>query len=113
MICSLVLNYRGAEASGGLHRVPPELQRLLTEAEQRHDEATLDRVAANVGVGVRSLQCRQRTADLAKRRAVVAWILHDQLHWPQRRVARGLARSVRQIRKMLRKTRVSSALMRN
>ena len=90
-----------------------ELQRLLSEAEQRHDEAALDRVAASVGVGVRSLQCRQRTADLARRRAVVAWILHDQLHWQQRRIARALGRGVRQIRKMLRKMRVSSPLMRN
>ena len=90
-----------------------DLRTLVTQAEQRHDEETLDCVAASVGVGVRSLQCRQRTADLAKRRAVVAWILHDELHWPQRRVASALARSVRQIRKMLRKMRVSSDLTRN
>ena len=90
-----------------------DLRTLVTQAEQRHDEETLDCVAASVGVGVRSLQCRQRTADLARRRAVVAWILHDQLHWQQRRVARALGRGVRQIRKMLQKIRVSSPLMRN
>ena len=85
----------------------------MADFERQEDEEVLAAAAASVGVGVRSLQCRQRTADLAKRRAVVAWILHDELHWPQRRVASALARSVRQIRKMLRKMRVSSALMRN
>ena len=89
------------------------LRTLLIEAEQRHDEETLDRVAASVGVGVRSLQCRQRTADLADRRVVVAWILRNRLHWQQRRIARALGRGVRQIRKMLRKTRISSPWMRN
>ncbi len=91
--------------------IPPGLQRLVADSELREDEEVLSKVAASIGVGVRSLQSRQRTADLAKRRAVVAWVLHNQLDWPQRRVARALGRGIRQIKKMLRKVRVSSPFM--
>lgn len=90
--------------------IPPELLRLVEEAEARYLDRTLDRVAASVGVGVRALQSRERTADLALRRAVVAWVLHDRLGWPQARVACALQRTTRQIKKMLRKQRVSSPL---
>jgi len=90
--------------------IPPDLQRLVAEAEARYLDRTLDTVAASVGVGVRALQSRERTADLALRRAVVAWVLHDRLRWPQARVARALQRTTRQIKKMLRKQRVSSPL---
>lgn len=93
--------------------IPPDLQRLVDEAEARYLDRTLDGVAASVGVGVRALQSRERTADLALRRAVVAWVLHDRLHWPQARVARALQRTTRQVQKMLRNHRVSSCLRTN
>ena len=88
--------------------IPPDLQRLVDEAERRYHEQALGQVCAAVGVGVRAVQSRERTADLARRRAVVAWVLHDRLDWPQARVATALQRTVRQIKKMLRKERVSS-----
>lgn len=90
--------------------IPDDLQRLVTAAERRHEEQILDTVAQSVGVGVRALQSRERTADLAKRRAVVAWVLHDRMNWPQKRVASALGRTIRQIKKMVRKERVSSPL---
>ena len=52
--------------------IPPDLQRLVAEAEARYLDRTLDTVAASVGVGVRALQSRERTADLALRLRV-AW----------------------------------------
>lgn len=93
--------------------IPPDLQRIVAEAEQRHEAQTLDQLAAAVGAGVRDLQSRQRTADLARRRAIVAWALHIRYGWTQRRVARALHRTVRQIKKMVRKERVSSPLRAN
>lgn len=88
--------------------ISPDLQRIVAEAEQRHEAQTLDQLATAVGAGVRDLQGRQRTADLAKRRAVIALVLHDRLGWTQWRIARALCRTTRQIKKMVRKERVSS-----
>jgi len=91
----------------------PDLEQLVAETKAREDERTLDHVAGRAGVGVRALQSRERTAELARRRAVVAWVLHERLGWPQARVARALQRTIRQIKKMIRKERVSSPFVGN
>lgn len=82
--------------------ISPDLQRIVAEAEQRHEAHILDQLATAVGAGVRDLQGRQRTADLAKRRAVIALVLHARLGWTQRRIARALCRTTRQIKRMVR-----------
>lgn len=84
------------------------LQAIVREAEEREAGRVLEQVCKLVGVGVRTLQSRERTADTARRRAVVVWILCDRLNWPQRKAARACGRTVRQIKKLLRKERVSS-----
>lgn len=88
-----------------------DLRTLVAHAEQQHDERTLAEIAAQAGVGVRALQSRERTADLARRRSVVAWALADHLGWTQTRIARALSRTPRQIKRMLRKERVVSPFM--
>ena len=77
------------------------LRELVAQAERADDEITVAEVAALVGVGVRALQSRERTADLARRRAVVAWVLHERLGWTQTRTARVLGRTVRAVRMMV------------
>ena len=79
----------------------PDLRSLVAQAERRDDEETLAEVAALVGVGVRALVSRERTADLARRRATVAWILHVRLHWTQARTAGALGRTARAVRMMV------------
>lgn len=80
-----------------------DLRALVTNAERRDDEATVAEAAALVGVGVRALLSRERTAELAMRRATVAWILHSRLGWTQARTAAALDRTVRAVKKMIRK----------
>lgn len=82
-----------------------ELRRLAAQAETMEDEATLAAVCELAGLGVRTAQSRERTADTAKRRAVVAWMLCDRLRWPQAKAARRLGRTVRQVQAMLRRQR--------
>lgn len=79
----------------------PDLRSLVAQAERRDDEETLTEVAALVGVGVRALLSRERTADLARRRATVAWILHVRLHWTQARTAAVLGRTLRAVQMMV------------
>jgi hypothetical protein len=78
-----------------------DLRVLVAQAEHADDETTVAEVAALVGVGVRALQSRERTADLARRRAVVAWVLHQRLGWTQARTARVLGRTVRAVQMMV------------
>lgn len=85
-----------------------QLERAAAQAEARHHDAVLAQACQLAGIGVRSAQSRERTAETARRRAVVAWILCDQLGWTQRRTARALGRTVRAVKKLLRKQRVSS-----
>ena len=82
-----------------------ELQRLAAAAERAETEATLAGVCEMVGVGAATVQSRERTRDTAKRRAVVAWVLQDRLHWPQAKVAATLCRTRRQVRRLLRQER--------
>ena len=77
------------------------LRELVAQAERADDESTVAEVAALVGVGVRALQSRERTADLARRRAVVAWVLYQRLGWTQARTARVLGRTPRAVRMMV------------
>lgn len=85
-----------------------QLERVVAIAEARHQEAVLQEACALAGIGVRTLQSSDRTEDAARRRAVVAWILCDRAGWSQRQTARALGRTVRAVKKLLRKTRVSS-----
>lgn len=84
------------------------MQALVREAEEREAAEVLGEVCRLVGIGVRTVQSRERTAETARKRAVVVWILCDRLRWPQGKAARATGRTVRQIRKCLRKERVSS-----
>lgn len=81
---------------------------VVRQAEARHEEAVLNEVCRAVGIGLRSLQSRERTEELARRRAVVAWVLHERANWSQEKTAAALKRTVRQITRMLRKRRVMS-----
>lgn len=87
-----------------------KLQAIVRQAEERHALETLEAVCKMVGVGVRTLQSRERTADTARRRAVVVWILCDRLRWPALKAARATGRTRRAINKILRKERVSSQI---
>lgn len=78
-----------------------DYRRMAAEAERSEGDQTLESVCALVGVGARAVQSRERSADLSKRRAVVAWILHDRLKWPQARVAAALKRTPRQVRSLV------------
>jgi hypothetical protein len=74
---------------------------MAAAAEQAEAEALLEGICRDVGVGLRALQGRERTPETAKRRAVVAWILRERLHWAPADVARALQRTPRQVRNML------------
>ena len=82
-----------------------ELQRRLAEMERAEGEATLTQVCAVVGIGLRAVQSRERTAATARARATVAWVLCDRLGWRQARAAAALGRTVRQVKAMLRAVR--------
>lgn len=85
-----------------------KLQAVVKQAEEREAERVLEEVCKLAGIGVRTLQSRERTADTARRRAVVVWILCDRVNWPQAKAARATGRTVRQIKRLLRKERVVS-----
>jgi chromosomal replication initiation ATPase DnaA len=74
-----------------------ELRRMADQVERQEAEATLSGVCEVVGIGVRELQGRSRTADTVKRRAVVAWILTVRLGWSLARAAEALRRTERQV----------------
>ncbi len=82
-----------------------ELKRQAADLERAEREATLAGVCEVVGIGVKTLQSRERTRDTAKRRAVVAWVLHDRLQWRQADTAAALCCTVRAVKKMLRQER--------
>ena len=82
-----------------------ELKRLAEEAERAEAETTLGAVCEMVGIGVRTVQSRERTAETARKRAVVAWVLCDRLRWKQAKTAGALGRTVRQVKAMLRAQR--------
>mgnify|MGYP001315125488 CR=1 FL=1 len=79
-----------------------QLRALVAEAEQQEAAETLRAVAKIVGIGEAVLVSRDRRADVARRRAVVAWILVDRLKWPVAKAARHLQRTERQIYTLLR-----------
>lgn len=79
----------------------------VQEAIANHYREELAAACELARVGARTVQSRDRTADTARRRAVVAWVLADTLHWSQRQIARELGISVRGVEEMLRKMRVS------
>lgn len=81
------------------------LHDVVQGAEQRHASAIIETTCRLVGIGVRTLQSRERTADTARRRAVVAWILCDRLGWPQAKAAVALGRTTRQVKRLLRTQR--------
>lgn len=74
----------------------------VEQAAQRHEEAVLNDVCRLAGIGLRTLQSRERTADTARRRAVVARLL-KRAGWTQCRTAEALHRTPRQIKNLLRK----------
>lgn len=78
-----------------------DLKRMAEEAERLEANATLQSVCQMVEIGVGTLQSRERTADTAKRRAVVAWILSERLKWPPVLVAKAIKRTVRQVRTLV------------
>lgn len=81
------------------------LHDVVAAAEQRHATAIIETTCMLVGIGVRTLQSRERTADTARRRAIVAWILCDRLGWPQAKAAVALGRTTRQVKRLLRTQR--------
>lgn len=81
------------------------LQEIVRKAEDRHAAEVVEGACKLVGVGLRTLQSRERTADTARRRAVVAWILCDRLQWPQDKAAAALRRTTRQVKRLLRAQR--------
>ena len=80
--------------------------RDLQRAADRHREAVLNGLCALVGLGLRTLQSRERTADTARRRAIVADQLHRVHGWRQKQIAAALGRHSSQIKRLLRKSRV-------
>ncbi|PAW75158.1 MAG: hypothetical protein B9S38_02410 [Verrucomicrobiia bacterium Tous-C4TDCM] len=84
---------------------PPTLPELVARAERAHAEQVLQEVCAAVGIGLRTLQSQEQSRDGARRRAVVAWVLHREMGWTETRTAEALNRSVRQVRRMLRHRR--------
>lgn len=78
-----------------------DLKRMAEQSELTEAWNTLGGVCAVVGVGLAAAQSRGRDADTAKKRAVVAWVLHDRLKWPVSRVARALRRTPRQVKRMV------------
>ena len=75
----------------------------VRRAEARHEESVLLHYCQQVGAGLRTLQSRQRTADIARRRAVLAWALAEAEGWTQARIARALCRTTRQIKTLVKK----------
>lgn len=80
----------------------------LQRAADRHREAVLNGLCGLVGIGLRTLQSRERTADTARRRAIVADQLHRVHGWRQKQIAAALGRTPRQIKRLLRKEGVMS-----
>jgi chromosomal replication initiation ATPase DnaA len=78
-----------------------QLQAHLATAQQLEDERILNEVAAMVRLGLATLQGADRSADVARRRAVAAWILSEHYGWTIEGVARALARTPRQIARFL------------
>jgi chromosomal replication initiation ATPase DnaA len=81
------------------------IKKLLAEAETQEAAQTVDAVAKIVGIGTGTLTSRERTAEAAKKRAVVVWILADRLNWPAAKVAAHINRTPRQVWKILRSER--------
>lgn len=52
-------------------------------------------------IGIRTLESRERSADIARRRAVVAWILRRK-GWKLREIAPAMKRTIRQVKRMVR-----------
>jgi chromosomal replication initiation ATPase DnaA len=77
------------------------LKKLLAQAETQEAAQTVEAVAKIVGIGTGTLTSRERTAEAAKKRAVVVWILADRLHWPAAKIATEINRTLRQVRKLL------------
>ena len=82
----------------------------LRLAEVLHIERQLGRACREFRIGLRTLQSRDRTAEVVQRRALVAFALHDNAQWPLGRIATALQRTPRQIRNMLRKGRIIAAV---
>ena len=78
----------------------------LRQAEARHAERQLILACSTSRIGRRTLQSRDRTADVVQRRALVAFALRQYARWSQERIATALQRTPRQVRNMLRKMRI-------
>ena len=81
------------------------LRQLLRQAEKQEAAETLAAVAQIVGIGEGDLTGRDRRADTVRRRAVAAWILVDRLKWPIEKTASHLARTQKQVRRLLKTQR--------
>lgn len=86
------------------------LKQLVAEAEKQEADQTLAGACSAVGIGVGAVQSRDRGAEVARKRAVVAWILRDRLGWPRGKVAAALCRTERQIKRLVGKERVASPI---
>jgi hypothetical protein len=75
---------------------------LVRGAEERMREKQLAEACRLARIGVRTVQSRERTADTARRRAVVAWILWTSADWKQHEIAARLGTTVRAVKKMVR-----------
>lgn len=80
---------------------PNQLGALVYEADERHAARELAEACRLAGVGVSTVQSRDRRADTARRRAVVAWLLCDWLGWRQAKAARALNVTVRHVKRMV------------
>lgn len=66
------------------------------------DEKTLAQACDLAAVGMRTVTGRERTAEVVRKRAVVAWILTREHAWTQKRIAKALRRSTRQVKNLIR-----------
>jgi hypothetical protein len=81
------------------------LPEIVQRSVARHQELQLAQACEMARVGVRTVQSGERTADTARRRAVVAWILTEAMGWRQHQVATALNTSVRQVRNQVKEMR--------
>lgn len=81
-----------------------KLTMVVRQAEDRLKERQLSEACRLARVGVRTVQSRDRNADTARRRAVVAWILWRAADWRQREIAIRLGVTERQVRTMVHKS---------
>ena len=80
-----------------------KLTMVVRQAEDHLRERQLAEACRLARVGMRTIQSRERSADTARRRAVVAWILWTAADWRQAEIAQRLGVTKRQVIRMVHK----------